>query len=315
MSPPAQPFSATALSGVVAALVGAVIFSVNDLTIKVLSADYPLHQVIMMRSMIGLVVILAVVSIGRGGLARLKTARPWMHFIRMMAVLGANVTYFMGLAAMPIADAVAIAFVAPVMITLLSIFVLREKVGPHRIAAVMIGLAGTVVMMRPGAESFQPAAILILISALCYACAQLLTRTMRGTESAFQIAFYMQLGFFLTSALVGLAIGDGKFAGSANVSLDFVFRPWLWPALEDLPLFLLCGIAVSSGGVLMAHAYRTLEAATVAPLEYVAIPMAIVWGGLIFGTYPDHVALIGMLMIVAGGLYTVWRESVRKKKG
>ena len=305
---------ASIASGVVAALCGSMIFSINDTSIKLLSSDYPLHEVILIRSIIGLAFLLTLVRLREGSLSVLKTNRKGLHFLRMLVVLVSNVTYFLGIAAMPIADAVAIAFVAPVLITLLSTVVLKEKVGPHRIAAVFIGLAGTLVLMRPGQEAFSTAAILILLSAFCYAISQLMARSMRGTETIYRLSFYMQFGFLITSALVGLVIGDGKFAGSDNASLAFLFREWHVPALGDLPIFLASGMAVGVGGLLMAHAYRTLEAATVAPFEYAAIPMAILWGATIFGTYPDGIALLGMTMIVGSGLYTVWRETLKKKK-
>lgn len=308
------PGQASTSSGVIAALCGSMIFSINDTSIKVLSSDYPLHEVILIRSIIGLIFLLTLVKIREGGLHVLATTRGWMHFLRMFVVLTSNVTYFLGIAAMPIADAVAIAFVAPVLITVLSIFVLKEKVGPHRIAAVLIGLAGTVVLMRPGEDAFRPAAVLILISALGYAVSQLMARSMRGTESIYRLSFYMQLGFLITAALAGLVMGDGKFAGSENPSVAFLFREWHWPALLDLPIFLASGLAVGVGGLLMAHAYRTLEAASVAPFEYAAIPMAILWGITIFGTYPDAVAFLGMVMIIGSGLYTVWREAVKTRK-
>lgn len=306
---------ASVASGVMAALLGSMIFSVNDTSIKILSTDYPLHEVILIRSVIGLAFLLALVKIREGGLHVLATQRGWVHLLRMVVVLISNVTYFLGIAAMPIADAVAIAFVAPVLITILSVFVLKEKVGLHRMGAVLIGLAGTVVLMRPGGNAFQPAAILILISALGYAVSQLMARSMRTTETVYRLSFYMQAGFLLTAAVAGLIMGDGKFAGSDNPSLAFLFRPWILPAVADWPIFLASGLAVGVGGLLMAHAYRTLEAASVAPFEYAAIPMAILWGITIFGTYPDGIALLGMAMIIGSGLYTVWRETMRRKRG
>lgn len=317
MIPPshANPLGqASIASGILAALCGAMIFSINDTSIKLLSTTYPLHEVILLRSLIGLAFLFTLVRLREGSLRVLATRRPGMHMLRMLVVLSSNVTYFLGIAAMPIADAVAIAFVAPVLITILSIFVLKERVGPHRLAAVCIGLAGTMVLMRPGSSAFQPAAVLILISAVGYAVSQLMARSMRGTETVYRLSFYMQAGFLLSAALAGLVMGDGKFAGSDDPSLSFLLRPWIWPHLADLPIFLASGLAVGVGGLLMAHAYRTLEAASVAPFEYVAIPMAIFWGITVFGTFPDRIALIGMAMIIGSGLYTVWRETLRARK-
>lgn len=301
------------IGGVLMALAGAVVFSVNDMAIKFLSGDYPLHQVILLRGLIGMAFLLTVIAVTGGNFGQLRSRRLGRHGLRILCVLIANVTYFLGLAALPLADAVALAFVAPVLITLLSAVLLGEKVGPHRLAAVAVGLAGTVVLMRPGSGAFQPAAVLVLISALAYALGQLMARSMRETESAVTLSVYLQGGFLVTAALMGLVAGDGRFAGSTDPSMQFLLRGWIWPPLSDLPYFLATGLAASLGGLLMAQAYRTLEAAVAAPFEYAAIPMAIFWGIMVFDTWPDRTGLIGMAMIIVAGLYTVWRETVRRR--
>lgn len=302
------------LTGVALALGGAVVFSVNDMAIKFLSGGYPLHQVTMVRGLIAVAVLIVIMAMRPEGLALMRTRRPGRQILRMIVAVTANATYFLGLAAMPLADAVALAFVAPVFITLLSIVMLGEKVGPHRLGAVVAGLIGTLILMRPGEGAIQPAAILILVSAFCYALSQLMARSMRDTESAFSLSFYLQIGFLVSSILMGLVAGDGKFAGSDDPSLAFLLRPWVWPVATDWVFFLATGFAVSIGGLMIAQAYRTLEAAVAAPFEYASIPMAILWGALVFGTFPDPTGLIGMVLIVAAGLYTLWRETRRSKR-
>jgi drug/metabolite transporter (DMT)-like permease len=223
-----------------------------------------------------------------------------------------NVAYFLGLAALPLADAVAIAFISPLLVTVLSVLVLGEKVGPRRWAAVGVGLLGVIIMLRPGSGVFQPAAILILISALSYAATHMMTRRMKETESAFALNFYVQIGFLIVSATMGLFVGDGHLAGSANPSLAFLFREWVWPPTGDWPAFLATGLSVAVGGMLLSQAYRTNEAALIAPFEYAAMPLAIFWGVIVFGTWPDRVAWIGIVLIIGAGMYTLWRETRRK---
>lgn len=301
------------LVGILLALGGSLVFSINDMAIKFLSGGYPLHQVVLVRAIIGLVFLTVLISLTGRNWRQLRTRRPRTHLLRVMVVVTSNATYFLGLAALPLADAVAMAFVAPVFITLLSIVMLREKVGPHRWAVVAAGLIGTFIMMRPGQDGIQPAAILILISALCYALGQLMARGMRETESAIALSFYIQVGFLVTSAAMGLWAGDGHMAGSADPSLTFLLRAWVMPPVSDWPIFLATGLAVAVGSLMIAQAYRTLEAAVVAPFEYAAVPMALLWGVLVFGTFPDTQGLIGMALIVGAGLYTLWRETIRRQ--
>ena len=301
------------LAGVLFALGGSVVLSVNDLAIKALSGTYALHQVILIRAVISLAIILAVIWATRTGFRQLATHRWRAHLLRVSIVMISNVTYFLGLAAMPLADAVATSFIAPVLVTLMSAVVLGERVGPRRWAAVGVGLVGVLIMVRPGAGVIQPAAILVLISAVCYASSHMMTRRMRDSESAMTLNFFVQCGFIVVSSVMGLWVSDGHLAGSANASLAFLFRPWIIPATTDIWAFAATGMAVGIGGLMMSQAYRTSEAALVAPFEYIGMPMAIFWGVLVFGTLPDATAWAGIALICGAGLYTLWRETMRKK--
>ena len=286
--------------------------SVNDMAVKALSDGYPLHEVVLTRSLIGLCVVLAVLAYAHGGRSLwrgIRTGRPGLHALRVLCVLGSNIFYFLGLAALPLADGVAIFFVAPLLLTALSVPLLGERVGPRRWAAVGAGLLGVVTMMRPGAGVIQPATLLVLLSALSYALTQILTRRMAPTEGALGMSFWTQVGFIAVSCAMGLTVGDGRLGQSDNASLAFLLRAWTWPEPQDWPLFLATGLAVSTGGLMISQAYRLCEAGLVAPFEYSGIPMAVTWGVLIFGEWPDRVAWTGIALITGAGLYTLWRET------
>ncbi|MFZ1479523.1 MAG: DMT family transporter [Paracoccaceae bacterium] len=314
MSAPASTPSAVPSTGILLALGGAATLSLNDLFIKTLAdTGYALHQVILIRALIGMALVLTVMGMSRRGFRQLLTQRKRAHLLRVTIVMVSNVTYFVGLSLMPLADAVATAFVAPLFITMMSAAFLREQVGTRRWAAVAVGMAGVVVMTRPGAGVIQPAAILVLISAVCYASSHMMTRRMRETESAMTLNFYVQVGFLLVSAAMGLWAGDGHMAQAPGSTWEFLFRPWIVPPTVDWTAFLGTGLSVGVGGLMMSQAYRTTEAALIAPFEYVGMPMAIFWGVVVFGTWPDHTAWIGIALICGAGLYTLWRETVRRK--
>lgn len=299
--------------GIFFALGGAIVLSVNDLSIKFLSGSYPLHEVILLRALVGMTIVLIVMSLSPRGFSQMKTRRWREQLFRVSVVMISNVTYFLGLAAMPLADAVATAFISPMLVTMLSAVILGEYVGPRRWAAVGVGLLGVVVMVRPGQGMIHPAAILVLISAVCYATSQMMTRRLRDTESAMTLNFYVQCGFITVSVVMGLTVGDGHMADAASIPLEFLFRPWVFPAMRDWWAFVATGMAVGIGGLMLSQAYRTTEAALVAPFEYVGMPMAIFWGVIVFGTWPDHTAWMGIALICGAGLYTLWRETLRRK--
>ena len=297
--------------GISCAVGGAVALSLNDLCIKQLSTGYALHQVILVRGLVGIAFILGVIQVSGIGFGSLRTARPWAHLIRASVVMVSNVTYFLGLAAMPIADAAAIGFVAPILVTLISVLFLGERVGWHRWAAVVMGLIGVIIMLRPEGE-FHWAAVLILISALCYATTQNMTRHLRETESSITINFYTQIAFIVVSVGMGMWVSDGHLSGSADASLAFLFRVWIWPPMQDWIFFVGTGVAVAIGGMLMGHAYRTNPPALIAPFEYTSMPLAVIYGLVFFGTFPDAQGWVGIALIVGAGLYTLYRETLRR---
>ena len=298
-------------TGVVAVLCAtgaAISFSLNDVGVKFLSGDYALHEIVLGRSIVGIIFTLFVFVPFAGGLSTLKTRRPLLHLARGVAVVCANLIFFAGLATLPLADAVAVFFVSPLIITGLSVIMLGEKVGPRRWAAVFVGLVGVVVVMRPGTSAFTLPAVFPLLAAVFYALLHMATRRLGSTDSAAAMAFYVQMTFMLVSIMTGLAIGDGKFSGTGDPTIEFLTRAWVWPQANDLLLILCIGLASAMGGFLIGLAYKLAEAATVAPFEYVAMPCSILWGVLVFGEWPDAIAWLGIMMIIGSGIFVIFRE-------
>ena len=294
--------------------IAATLFSLNDVTMKFLSGGYALHQIVLIRSLVGMTVVLLFMMPFQGGFAALKTGRLGAQIARAGMVLFANMTFFLGLAALPLADAVALFFVSPFLITIFSVLFLGEVVGPRRWAAVGVGLIGVFIILRPGTSSFQLASLLPIAAAFGSAGLHIMTRYLRDTESALSMVFYIQLMFIAATLTLGLIMGDGKFAGGGNPSLDFLFRAWVVPDRADLPLLLILGVFASVGGYFISQAYRLGEAALVAPFEYLALPLSILLGLLIFDEWPDVVAWVGIALVLGSGLYTVWRENQLAKR-
>jgi len=304
-----------ALLGAMSAAGAALCFSVNDMAIKFLSGGYALHQVVLTRSAIGMVFLLAFIVPFAGGYSALRTRRLGKHAIRGLFVVFANMAFFLGIATLPLAEGVALFFVAPLIITVFSVVFLKETVGPRRWVAVVLGLVGVGIMLRPGTEAFQPAALLPIASAFGYAGLHIMTRHIGRTESSAALAFYIQVTFILVSGVIGLAVGDGRFAGSGDPSLEFMLRAWTMPSPRDWAILAVVGLASACGGFLIGQAYKLSEAALVAPFEYLSIVMAVIWGRVIFGERPDIVALLGISLILFSGLYMIWREAKMRRQG
>jgi len=314
---PAQPMNRPSL-GIALILVGMVAMSINDMLIKMLSGDYPLHQIVFTRSIFGLFFSLILVRV-EGGFAILRTRHPFLHTLRGLLIVVSNMTYFTALAVMPLANTAALFFIAPLMITLLSIPFLGETVGPFRLGAVIVGFVGVLVMLQPweGENDFGVSRIVLflpVIAALTYALNQILTRKLGVTTKASAMVVYLQATFILVSILFWIFAGDGRYAvGLDSKSLVFLLRAWQWPNQTDIQYFVGLGVISSFVGYSLSQAYRVADAATVAPFEYIGLPLAVFWGWLFWAELPDFMATIGILLITGSGLFVFLREKIRAR--
>lgn len=306
-------------AGIAFVLAGMAAISVNDMLIKQLSGNYPLHQIVFIRSAVGLIFSLMLVQM-EGGWKILKTSQPGAHLVRCVFVVVSNISFFIALPVIPLADATALFFAAPLFITILSIPILGEKVGALRIGAVLVGFAGVVIMQRPWASSdtLEVGRIVLLlpvIAALTYAVMQLMTRKLGAASKASAMTVYIQVVFILVSLGFFVVAGDGRFAEtSTSPSVVFLLRAWVWPASADWILLIGLGLNSAIIGYCLAQAYRLSDAATVAPFEYALLPMAVFWGWLLWADLPDPEVWIGMALIVASGLFVFLREKQKERR-
>ena len=292
--------------------------SLNDMLIKQLSDSYPLHQMVLVRSLIGIAFTFCILQF-EGGIGILRTRQPGLHLVRGLLLVTANMSFFAGLAVIPLADATALFFVAPLFITVLSVPLLGETVGWRRFAAVIVGFVGVLVMLRPGGDAADGAGdrialMLPIVGAFAYSCSQILTRRLGAASKASAMAIYIQATLIVVCSGFWLVAGDGRYAeGLESKSAIFLLRAWVWPSEEDWSLLIILGMTSGVIGYSLSQAYRSASAATVAPFEYIAMPMAIAWGWVVFGELPDMSGGIGIALIVGAGLYVFMRETHRAR--
>jgi len=135
-----------------------------------------------------------------------------------------------------------------------------------------------------------------------------MTRKIGMKDSASTMAFYLQVMFIAGSMCFWLVAGDGRYAGSENASLEFLLRAWVWPHSDDVLIIIAIGVMNAFGGYLISQGYRLAEASAAAPFEYVAVPLAVLWGVLVWGELPDAIAMVGIVLIVAAGVFVAVRE-------
>lgn len=310
-SPPSSPV------GIYCILAGMFLISMNDMFIKAMSGDYPLHQIIAMRSGVGITLSFGVLMY-EGGLSLLNTGKPVLHILRGLLIVFANSAIYAAIVAMPLATANAIYFVAPLFVTLLSIPILGEKVGPRRFAAIGVGFAGVLVMMWPeltaGSSGLGWIVVLPILSAAGYALMSVLTRKLGATSRASALTIHLQLAFLIVGGLMYLIAGDGRYVTpDSSVSAQFLLRAWVWPAQGDWAVIAGLGTMSAAIGYLLTQAYRLSDASAVAPFEYALLIYALFWGWTVFGEWPAPTVFVGATVVIASGIYVFLREGRKVK--
>lgn len=294
--------------GIAFVCAGVFIFTLQDVAIKWMSGTYPVHQIVFFRSLVAIVLVTAIVHFD-GGLSRLRTKRSGLHLVRSVLMFVSYTSYYLSIAVLPLADAISLAFSAPLFITALSVPFLGERVGLRRWVAVLVGFLGVVVMVRPGFGVFEPAALLALLCALAYAVGQMIARRLGVTDSGSVMAFYATVLYLVASGVIGLAIGNGALDEGGHPSIAFLVRAWSWPVPFDLALMASIGVVAAFGFYFLSQAYRVAEPTAVAPFEYSGLPWVVLWGYLIFGNIPSLHTVVGIVLVVGAGFYVLHRES------
>ncbi len=308
-SSPAQGRSQS-LTGIFFLILGIAIFSVQDLILKLLSDRYPLSEAMVLRSLTAIPFMLALVRIFDGNLAGLISRRWPQMLSRGLLNFLAYTLYYLALAALPMATTVALYFTAPLIITLLAVLILQETVSWRRWFGVICGFAGVVLMVRPGSNLFDWAALLPILCGAAYAASMILARSMGKKDSAAAMAFWGNNAFLLCAALLSAWFGTGQHAALLHPSLAFLTRGWAMPTLTDAALMSACGFIAAIGLTLLTQAYAMARSAVVAPFEFTFAFWGILWGWLFFGTLPDTLGWLGIAVIVVSGLYVLHREGI-----
>ncbi len=287
---PAEPASRGALAGIGLMVLASLLLSVMDGMVKWLSAAFPTTHIVFYRQLFGLLPLVVLLS-RDGGLAALRTRRPGLHLARGLFGCGAATAFFYAFKVMPLADAYAIAFTAPLLVTALSMPVLGERVGPRRWAAVLAGFAGVLIVLGPATGiGLGPGPAAALAGAFCYAMLMLLARRMRHTETGTATVLYTAVVMILANGL----------------TLPIDFRV---PTGAELGLLVLTGLIGGCGVIALTYAFRLAAAAVLAPIQYLDMVWALAIGFAIWNDVPTAGMLGGAAVIAASGLYILHREA------
>ncbi|CTQ54040.1 carboxylate/amino acid/amine transporter [Roseibium album] len=281
-----------ATGGILMMCAGVAFLSVNDAFAKALTEHYAPIQILFVRNLIALPVVV-LIALKFGGPSALISYRPAAHLLRGVIWLGAATLFFTSLKFLELAEATALVFAAPVFVTALSALVLKEQVGWRRWMAVLGGFLGVLIVVRPGAATFQLASLLPVATAVLYAVMMISARWVDPRESAWTLMLYL-VGF--------------------GILLSSVFIPFVWVTPKQEHIWLFLGIAFfgTAGVTMITQAFRFAPASIVAPFDYSALIWATLLGRLIWNESPDLATYLGAGVIILSGLFIVFRERTRE---
>ena len=232
----------------------------------------------------------------RKGTELFYTPKPKLQVLRGLVAAGSGTLFIYAITYVPLADAVAVSFVAPFIVTVLGAVVLKEPVGIRRWLAVLIGFFGMLVVIRPGMSVFHPAIFLVVIAASCFAIRQLVSRWLSGVDSVSTTVAYTSVVAF---CVTGLA------------------QPFVWITPDNVRvLLIIVGLALSAavGEVFIIRALDIAQSVALAPMHYTLIIWGTLYGYIIFNDLPDAWTFAGCSVIVASGLYTTYREFLQQRR-
>jgi len=278
-----------ALRGILLMVAAIGFFVSMDTIAKYLAQWYPVPGLIWARYVINLAMLLAWFA-ARGELGRIRTARPGIQIARGFLLASATFFYFSALRVMPIADAAGISFVLPLFVAVLAVPMLGERLDLPRAIAILVGMAGALMIVRPGSSVFTAYSLLPVAMAVCNALYQILTRKVAGLEHP------------LTSLVWGAIVGAVLLSAVAPFAWETPQTAVHWALLGVIGLF------ASIGHYLLIRAYDYANATLLAPYTYTAMIWAIGLGFTVFGHLPDAWSVGGMAVIVASGMFLAARQ-------
>lgn len=279
----------SSLAGVFNALIAFAIFSAHDVVVKFLGGQYSPFQIIFYSTLLSFpLVTMMLMRDPTSG--HLRPVHPWWIALRTLAGVVTGVCAFYAFSVLPLAQTYAVIFATPLLITIFSIPILGERVGIHRWLAVVVGLSGVLVVLRPGTADISLGHISALIAALGIAFASIVVRKVGRDERAVVLLLYPMLANFIVMAF----------------ALPYVYIPM---PIEHLGLVGIISLFGFVAGLLLISAYRHAEAAVVAPMQYSQILWAAFFGFWIFGETIEMQTILGAGIIIVSGLYIVFRES------
>ena len=295
-------------TGIYYLVIGMWVCTFEDIIIKLLSDKVNLFQILFIRSIMTIVFVLLYLSITKQ-IKLLSISTPTMTTIRSLIFFIGFIMFYYAQAQMPVANALILFYVSPFFISILSIFLLGEKIGLVRWVIIFLGFSGVYFIANPNFEEFNYINLLPVLCALFYGLFMVLTKKYSTTESSFAQIFYLSIGSLITTGVFGLIIGDGKYYTNSNVSMNYLSRSWNFMDAGDIGLMLLSALCGFIGTVFLINAYRIGDPSRITVFEYSGLIPTMLLGFIIWNDIPTNKTWLRVLIIIGCGLYLFKKEN------
>jgi drug/metabolite transporter (DMT)-like permease len=280
----------------------------QDAIIKSMVGAMPAYEAVLIRGAIG-APILAVWLVLTAGFGALRTPLLWPLVLRGLVLCSAYFAFILAIAAMPIANGVAIYFTMPFFVATLAGPFLGERVPVYRWLAMIAAFVGVWIMVNPQAADFEPASGFALYSALGYAVGQMMGRHYSQRVNPIAIANVQNAVYFVCALILFAIFSLMDLHFTRHKSLEFLSRPAVWPSAHEWMLLSAMGVLAAFGSVVFTFAYKAASSSFVAPFEYTAMIWAVLYGVTFFGDFPTLRTWSGMALVVVAGLWMMWRDT------
>ncbi|ESY11382.1 DMT family transporter [Mesorhizobium sp. RSR380A] len=277
------------LAGILLMLAGDFMFALNDAMGKWLVASFSVGQVVLIRS-IGAFIVLGPMIANQGAAKLFQMERPVLQLLRVVATTVDTALFYAAVVYLPLADVMSFYMAGPIYVAALSHFLLGEKVGWRRWAAILVGFCGVLIILKPSSAAFSQSSLFALVGSIAFAFAIILSRRLRGTSDT-TLVTWQTIGTLLVGAV--MTIGA-----------------WKAPSALDFGAMLLLGIVSCSAHLMITRALKLAPASTLAPLHYSLLLWAVIFGLAFFGDVPGPRILIGSAIVVLAGLFIFHRQKV-----
>ncbi len=304
--------STTDRPAIAAALMVSSLFllGMQDSLVKLINAETSLWQFLFFRALFNFVLLTLVARFIWGG-ARPRPVRPGVVVLRTAFHVSAMLFFFGGIPFLSLAELAAGLYVFPLFVAVLSAVVLKERVGPRRIAAIAAGFCGTLLILKPGTDAFTPIGLMPVCAGFCYACAILTTRKLCREESPVTLAFAIAAGFFIIGC-IGLVANGVAPKSDLTLSWPYLFTGWHPVEWHIITVFAFVSCINVIAMINLGKAYQSAESSWLAPFDYSYLIFATFWGFVFWNHIPDVLTFVGMALIASAGSFVAWCERREK---